>query len=162
MLFRSLPEKEPLQPLRPETPDHGGRRLRPVRRLRTKSAETPDRGEQGKTVCRKLTPETPDHKRPETRSGRRLRGDSGPTPDSKQRLPPRSSSTQKNQMGRKLRTLRAETPALPETPGKLRTYSGLDTASAVREALSLKTRGRRLRTENHGDSGQKNQQSSKS
>ena len=65
-VFIPLPEKEPLQPLRPETPDHGGRRLRPVRRLRTKSAETPDRGEQGKTVCRKLTPETPDHKRPET------------------------------------------------------------------------------------------------
>ena len=53
----------------------------------------------------------------------------------------------------------AEKPDGPETPdleggnsgpagnsGEIRTYSGLDTASAVREALSLKTRGRRLRT----------------
>ena len=76
-VFIPLPEKEPLQPLSPETPDHGGRRLHPGRRLRTKRAETPDAESQEKADAEKLIPETLDHE------GRRLRsgGDSGDTPE---------------------------------------------------------------------------------
>ena len=53
-VFIPLPEKEPLQPLRPETPDHGGRRLRLGRRLRTQKVRK-------KADAEKLIPETPDH-----------------------------------------------------------------------------------------------------